>query len=314
MLIVARRALARWLGPPVVRLLARTWRTDVIGAERYEGILRSAQPYILLSWHESLLPVMWHHRDRGIAAVISEARDGEYLARLARTLGYRLIRGSSSRGGGKALTSAVRTLREGIPIGLTPDGPRGPRRMLKPGVLVVAERTGVVIMPVHAEASAGWRAGSWDRFLVPLPFARVRVAYGEPFRVGPGDTDRAAAADRAHGGTSGSDEASGMARRRGNTHRLIRWLWTSRRIDARLARMALLPLSALWLGWMRSRTAGSMRGAGCRCGICRCPSVAVGNLTRGWLRQDPDRDVDRAILRRERDRAGHSAARLRRRG
>src|SRR5512141_1707160 len=97
------RAVARWLGPPVARLLARTWRIEVIGSDRWRQALLGARPYVLLSWHEALLPVMWHHRGRGIAALVSEARDGEYLAGFARSLGYRLIRGSSTRGGRRAL-------------------------------------------------------------------------------------------------------------------------------------------------------------------------------------------------------------------
>lgn len=140
---------------------------------------------------------MWHHRGRGIAALVSEARDGEYLAGFARSLGYRLIRGSSTRGGRRALRSAIRALREGTPIGVTPDGPRGPRRVVKPGALAAAERGGAVIVPVHADSSPAWRAESWDGFLVPPPFARVRVAYGEPFAVGAGGIERGAAAIRA---------------------------------------------------------------------------------------------------------------------
>jgi hypothetical protein len=199
MKITVRRALARRLGPPVARSLARSWRMECLGEERWQAVLRSGRPYVLLCWHEALLPVMWHHRGRGIAAVVSEARDGEYLAGFASSLGYQLIRGSSSRGGRRALAGAIRALREGTPIGVTPDGPRGPRRVLKPGALVAAERTGALIVPVHADAAPAWRAQSWDRFLVPPPFARVRVAYAEPFEIGPGGTGREAAADRAVG-------------------------------------------------------------------------------------------------------------------
>jgi lysophospholipid acyltransferase (LPLAT)-like uncharacterized protein len=192
-------ALARWLGPPAARLLARTWRIEVLGSDRWSQALLGARPYVLLSWHEALLPVMWHHRGRGIAALVSEARDGEYLARFARSLGYRLIRGSSSRGGRRALLGAIRALREGTPVGVTPDGPRGPRRVVKPGALAAAERGGALIVPVHADSRPAWRAGSWDGFLVPPPFARVRVAYGEPFAVGAGGITREAAVARATG-------------------------------------------------------------------------------------------------------------------
>lgn len=176
-----RRWLAGAVGPTLIRWLALTWRVEVVRPERWTGL--KGQPYVLLSWHEALLPVLWHHRQLGIAALVSEARDGRYLASLARLLGYRLIPGSSSRGGVRALRRAIRTLQDGVPVGLTPDGPRGPRRVVKPGVVAAAGRGGAVILPVHAESRPAWRAKSWDRFLVPPPFARIRLAYGEPFRV-----------------------------------------------------------------------------------------------------------------------------------
>jgi hypothetical protein len=175
-------------------LLARSWRIQVIREERWSAVIG---PYVLLCWHDALLPVMWHHRHRGITAVVSEARDGQYLAVLAISLGYGLIRGSSTRGGGRALLEAIRTLQRGTPVGITPDGPQGPRRVAKPGAVAAAARTGALIVPVHAESRPAWRAGSWDAFLVPPPFALVRVAYGVPFRVAAGTTGEQAATDRA---------------------------------------------------------------------------------------------------------------------
>lgn len=176
------------LGPPLMAALARSWRVEVVNPEAARALLEPGGCYVLVSWHDALLPVLWHHRGRGIAAVVSEARDGRYLARLAERLGFGVIPGSSTRGGRRALLGAIRTLRAGIPVGLTPDGPRGPRREVKPGAVAAAQAGEMAILPVHAEARPGWRAGSWDRLLVPGPFATVRLAYGEPFRVdrGPG--------------------------------------------------------------------------------------------------------------------------------
>lgn len=176
-----RRRLAGGVGPQIIKWLARTWRIEVVRPDRWAGLVATRRPYVLLSWHEALLPVLWHHRKLGIAALVSEARDGQYLASLAQLLGYRTIPGSSTRGGARALRGAIRALEAGVPIGLTPDGPRGPRRVVKPGIVVAAGRGGALIVPVHAEARPAWRARSWDRFLVPPPFARVRLAYGEPF-------------------------------------------------------------------------------------------------------------------------------------
>jgi lysophospholipid acyltransferase (LPLAT)-like uncharacterized protein len=174
------RWLAEHLGPPVARLVARSWRIELVGGEHWAAVLRQDRPYVILSWHEALLPVIWQHRQRGIAAIVSEARDGQYLADFARSLGYRIIPGSSSRGGTRALRGAIDALRRGVPVGLTPDGPRGPRRELKGGAVVAALRGNAIILPVHVEARPAWRAKSWDRFLLPWPWARVRLAYGAP--------------------------------------------------------------------------------------------------------------------------------------
>ena len=131
-----------------------------------------------------------------------------------------------------------------------------------------------------------WRAGSWDRFLVPPPLARVRVAYGAPFEVGSGPAAEQVALAQGSTGTGRRSEVGSMARRRGNSHRLIRWLWTSRRIDARLARTALLPVSALWRTWMETRAMAYRRGW-LPVTDLPLPSVAVGNLTVGGSGKTP---------------------------
>jgi len=177
------RRLASGLGPPLMEALARSWRLEVVNPEMGGTLLAPGGCFVLVSWHDALLPVLWHHRRRGIAAVVSEARDGRNLARLATRLGFGIIPGSSTRGGRRALLAAIRALREGTPVGLTPDGPRGPRREVKAGAVAAAQAGEVPLLPVHAEARPGWRANSWDRLLVPAPFATVRLAYGEPFRV-----------------------------------------------------------------------------------------------------------------------------------
>ncbi|HXE58297.1 MAG TPA: lysophospholipid acyltransferase family protein [Gemmatimonadales bacterium] len=178
--------LGRRVGAPLATLLARTWSIRAIGSDRWLSARATGRPLVFMCWHEALLPLLWWHRGQGIAIVVSEARDGQYLADLAARLGYRLVRGSSTRGATRALLGAVRELREGISVAFTPDGPRGPRRELKPGVVAAAQRGGGIVVPVHAEADRAWRLGSWDRFMLPKPLARVRVAYGPPFEVAPG--------------------------------------------------------------------------------------------------------------------------------
>jgi hypothetical protein len=180
-------AAARAVAAPAVRLLAGTWRVRTEHEERWRPLYEARRPHVFLLWHEVLLPLLWHHRRQGITIVVSENRDGQYLADFALKLGYRAVRGSSSRGAARALLGAVRELRAGGSVAFTPDGPRGPRRELKLGVVAAAQRGGGVIVPIHARADRAWRLDSWDRFLIPKPAARVTVVYGRPFEVEPGD-------------------------------------------------------------------------------------------------------------------------------
>ena len=179
--------LGRVLGPLLASLLARSWRIEVVDDRWWRELTQSGQGFVFVLWHEALLPLLWRHRKQGVAILVSEARDGQYLADYAARIGYRLIRGSSTRGGTRALLAAVRELRGGTVVAFTPDGPRGPRREMKPGAVAAAQRAGVRILPIHAEADRAWRFRSWDQFMLPKPFARVRIAYGEPLAIGPGD-------------------------------------------------------------------------------------------------------------------------------
>lgn len=190
-------AVASAVAGPAVSALARTWRWETVHQDRWRQVADAGEPHVFLLWHEVLLPLLWHHRGRDIAIVVSEARDGQYLARYAEGLGYRLVVGSSSRGGVRALLGAVRELQAGGTVAFTPDGPRGPARVLKPGVIHAAQRGGGTIIPLHAAADRSWRLRSWDRFTIPKPFARVRVGYGIPFKVGPGAGEVAPALSRA---------------------------------------------------------------------------------------------------------------------
>jgi lysophospholipid acyltransferase (LPLAT)-like uncharacterized protein len=171
---------------PLISLLARSWRVELVEADRWRELAAGSRPFLFLLWHEVLLPLLWHHRRQGVAIVVSEARDGRYLAEYAARIGYRLLFGSSTRGGARALLQAVKALEEGAPVAFTPDGPRGPRRELKPGVIAAAERSGALVLPIHATADRAWRLRSWDRFMIPKPFARVRIGYGAPLEIPPG--------------------------------------------------------------------------------------------------------------------------------
>lgn len=144
-------------------------------------------------WHGQMLPILWQHRDQGIAILISEHRDGEIIAQVAARLGCRSIRGSTSRGGSRALLALARELEDGRDAAITPDGPRGPARSFAPGALVAAQRSGKPLLLVGVHAASAWTLRSWDGFIIPKPFSRVTVAYGGPMHVS-ADGPRGAAA------------------------------------------------------------------------------------------------------------------------
>lgn len=171
----------RWivrLGVWVIRALAVTWRVRTVNGEPLARARREGTRVIFALWHGELLPLLWHQRGENVAIVISEHRDGEIIARIAESLGYATVRGSSSKGGSRALIGLMREIDAGRDGAITPDGPRGPARIFAPGAAVAAQRTGALIAPIRAQASRAWRLKSWDRFLIPKPFAKVTVSLG----------------------------------------------------------------------------------------------------------------------------------------
>lgn len=176
--------------------LLGTVRYRVEGRAHYSRLLEAGQPVIFALWHGRLLPLTYFHRHGRIAALISRSADGDYIARVVEGWGYETVRGSSSRGGGSALRDLVRRARDGWSLALTPDGPRGPRQKLQPGIITVAQLTGLPILPLAGGCQHAWWPGSWDRFCVPKPFSAVRVLYGEPQWV-PRDADETAVAGHA---------------------------------------------------------------------------------------------------------------------
>jgi len=168
---------------PLVALLGRTWRWKIEGAEHYDALMRAGRPPILALWHGRILPATLYWRDRGIVAMTSENFDGEWIARLMARFGFRAARGSTSRGGSRALVQLRRELGAGRVAAFTVDGPRGPARSAQPGALWLAGATGHPVLPFHIEADRCWTAPSWDASVVPKPFSTSAVVIGEPFAV-----------------------------------------------------------------------------------------------------------------------------------
>lgn len=174
----------RWivrLGVPIVRLLGATWRIRLINTtSSIDRLRRERQPIVFALWHGDMLPLLYHHRDEGVSVLISEHHDGELIARVAESLGFRTVRGSTTRGASRALVALTRELSSGHDVAITPDGPRGPARSFAPGALIAAQRAGAPVIAVGVSARTAWRLRSWDRFAIPRPFSKLSIAYSEP--------------------------------------------------------------------------------------------------------------------------------------
>ena len=168
--------LVRRIGAALVGLLAATWRYRVRGWEHVANAHRLRRPIVY---------VLWHSRE-GLAVLISRHADGGHLVQLSERWGYRVVRGSSRRGGEVGLLGLVRHLRDGAEVALTPDGPRGPAERVKPGALAAAQHAAAVVIAAGARPSSAWWLRSWDHFCLPKPFATIEVAYSAPFTVAAG--------------------------------------------------------------------------------------------------------------------------------
>jgi lysophospholipid acyltransferase (LPLAT)-like uncharacterized protein len=180
----AQAAAIAGIGYPLVAALGHTLRWRVEGLEHFHAIVASGRQPVMAFWHGRILPATFYFRRRGIVVITSENFDGEWIARIIERFGYGTARGSSSRGGMRALLQMARDMEHGRPAGFTLDGPRGPARAAQPGAVWLAQRTGNPLLPFHLEASSAWTMRSWDRTQIPKPFSTVALVVGEPMAVG----------------------------------------------------------------------------------------------------------------------------------
>jgi lysophospholipid acyltransferase (LPLAT)-like uncharacterized protein len=166
----------------VIRLWIGTIRASAVSLDgRQHPTDPAKEKYIFAFWHDGLLaPLVIRTKVR---VLISEHADGELIAQVCKHLGFGVIRGSSARGGLRALLEMIRTAHEPAHLGITPDGPRGPRRELQAGTIMVASQTGIPVLPFGVGFSRVWRAPSWDRFAVPCPFSTLVGVVGEPIQI-----------------------------------------------------------------------------------------------------------------------------------
>lgn len=192
-----RYRVAGSVGGLALDALFGTMRWSVVDPDPAAPFRARGEGVIYVLWHGRLLPLAYHHRRQQLLTLVSRSADGEYIARALEHWGFGAVRGSSSRGGDRALRELVRHVRAGRSVSVTPDGPRGPREQVKPGALLVAQLTGRPLIPAAAGASRAWWFGKWDRFMVPKPFSHIRVTYGTPQFVardgGPAALEEAAA-------------------------------------------------------------------------------------------------------------------------
>jgi lysophospholipid acyltransferase (LPLAT)-like uncharacterized protein len=179
-------AAAGWLGTRLVRLLSASLRFDCCSAgpvpvDPLQPPER--EPFIYALWHENFLIPIVRFGNPDVAALVSGHADGQLLGTLVRATGMRVVHGSTSRGG----VAAVRELlRPGVGhLAVTPDGPRGPRRVVQPGIVYLASRAGMRIVPIGVGHHRPWRVNTWDSFAIPRPFSRVRCLFGRPISVPP---------------------------------------------------------------------------------------------------------------------------------
>ncbi len=176
---------ARWkavgvLGRLFLRIWAKTSRITVRGEEGYRRAKEGGRPIILIVWHNRLMLAPYFFRKRGITGLVSPSGDGEILSQIGLRWGYRVVRGSGSHSMVRAWTEMRQDLKKGGELIITPDGPRGPDRILKPGCLKLARETGALLVPWSYSASRKKRLKSWDRFLFFYPFSRIVAIYGKP--------------------------------------------------------------------------------------------------------------------------------------
>lgn len=168
-----------------IKTIGWTIRWESEGLENLSAVEASGKLPIYCLWHDRIFAGTYFLRNRRIVVITSQSLDGEYIARFLKRLGYGTVRGSSSRGGVRALVEMIRCMRSGMSVAFTVDGPRGPRYEAKKGGVVLAKETGNPMLPFIVESARAWTVNSWDRMQIPKPFTRARFILGAPIYVEP---------------------------------------------------------------------------------------------------------------------------------
>lgn len=166
-----------------IRLIGSTIRWETVGDKNLSDATSDGRQPIYCLWHDRIFGGTFFLRDRGIVVITSQSLDGEYIARFLKRFGFGTVRGSSTRGGVRALVEMIRYMRRGLSMAFTVDGPRGPRYVAKTGPIVLARKTGNPMVPFSVECSRFWTIKSWDRMQIPKPFTRAVFIVAAPIFV-----------------------------------------------------------------------------------------------------------------------------------
>ncbi len=175
--------LAGWLFYALVSIIGKTLRFEVDGNDYASDAEIAKFSPIVCSWHDRIFGCTYFMRDRGLVVMSSISFDAEYTARFIQRFGFGVIKGSSTRGGTRALVEMIRLVNEGYPTAFTIDGPRGPRYKVKPGPTLLAKKTGNPIIPFMVETEKFWTMGSWDKLQIPKPFSKAKAFFAHPIFV-----------------------------------------------------------------------------------------------------------------------------------
>lgn len=179
--------LLAFLATIYLRLAGLTTRIKWQINKEAENLEKKSQNFIYAIWHNEQAFLIYAYRHKKVCALVSMSADGEYIAKVLKNFSMKVVRGSTSKGSIKAVLKLIDSVKEGYHPVLTPDGPRGPRRTVQPGVLFLAQKTGLPILPVACALKRKMVFKSWDRFELPLPFGKSAVAEGNLIKVSTGD-------------------------------------------------------------------------------------------------------------------------------
>ncbi len=170
-------------GCAYLNLMGKTAKIKISGDFFPEKYLAGKEKCIFATWHSQMLQMIFVHKNLNIATLVSKSKDGEYIARVLEKFGFLPVRGSSSKRALRSVLEMIKYAKSGHSLAITPDGPRGPRNKVQPGIIYLAKKTQLPIIPIGSAVRGKIQFGSWDRFELPFPLSKIVIKYGNPLHV-----------------------------------------------------------------------------------------------------------------------------------